>query len=247
MSFLWVGSQIPLYLFGGVTPDIYGDIGGYDRWVWFAIGYLIPNAALCPFVGALSDLFGRKWVAVFGQVCLIVGPTVTATANNMNVAIGGQVISGIGAGLNELISLAATGEMVPTAKRGAYVGAVVFTILPFGPSVLWAQLIVKASSWRYVGAFVAGWNFVGLVLLFLCYHEPKRVNTTGYSKREILKRVDYIGGILSIGGVMCFMMGMQWSAQQVRSVYWLCWSYANNESTNGAAPMSSHLWLSVSS
>jgi MFS family permease len=88
MSFLWVGSQIPLYLFGSVLPLIYNDIGGVDRWVWFIIGYLIPNAALCPFVGALSDLFGRQKVAMVGQVCLIVGPIITATANTMNIAIG---------------------------------------------------------------------------------------------------------------------------------------------------------------
>jgi MFS family permease len=88
MSFLWIGSQIPLYLFGSVLPLIYQDIGGVDRYTWFVIGYLIPNAALCPFVGALSDLFGRRNVAIVGQVCLIVGPIITATANTMNIAIG---------------------------------------------------------------------------------------------------------------------------------------------------------------
>lgn len=88
MSFLWVGSQIPLYLFGALLPDIYTDIGGAERYQWMVIGYLIPNASLCPFVGALSDMFGRRWVAAGGQVLLIVGPIVTATANTMNVAIG---------------------------------------------------------------------------------------------------------------------------------------------------------------
>ena len=88
MSFLWIGSQIPLFLFGSVLPLIYNDIGGVDRWVWFIIGYLIPNAALCPFVGALSDLFGRQKVAIVGQLCLIVGPIITATASSMNIAIG---------------------------------------------------------------------------------------------------------------------------------------------------------------
>jgi MFS family permease len=89
MSFLWVGSQIPLYLYGSVLPDIYSEIGGATngRWVWMVIGYLIPNAALCPFVGALSDLVGRKWVAAFGQVALVVGPVVVSTANEINVAI----------------------------------------------------------------------------------------------------------------------------------------------------------------
>lgn len=88
MSFLWVGSQIPLYLFGSVLPIIYQDIGGVERYVWFVIGYLIPNAALCPFVGALSDLWGRQKVAIVGQILLILGPAVTATAKTMNTAIG---------------------------------------------------------------------------------------------------------------------------------------------------------------
>lgn len=88
MSFLWIGSQIPLYFFGSVLPSIYQDIGGVDRYTWFVIGYLIPNAALCPFVGAFSDIYGRQKVAIVGQVVLIIGPIITATANTMNVAIG---------------------------------------------------------------------------------------------------------------------------------------------------------------
>lgn len=88
MSFLWVGSQIPLYLFGSVLPKVYSDIGGADRYVWFVTGYLIPNAALCPFVGALSDMFGRRYVGMLGQLLLIIGPVVTATAHSMNIAIG---------------------------------------------------------------------------------------------------------------------------------------------------------------
>jgi MFS family permease len=88
MSFLWIGSQIPLFLFGSVLPLIYQDVGGVDRYTWFIIAYLIPNAALCPFVGALSDLFGRRNVAIVGQACLIIGPIITATAHTMNIAIG---------------------------------------------------------------------------------------------------------------------------------------------------------------
>ena len=95
MSFLWVGSQIPLYLFGSVLPRIYSDIGGADRYVWFVIGYLIPNAALCPFVGALSDIFGRRYVGMLGQVLLILGPIITTTAHTMNIAIGNSTLSSI--------------------------------------------------------------------------------------------------------------------------------------------------------
>lgn len=92
MSFLWVGSQIPLYLYGSVLPLIYSDLGGANgRYLWMVIGYLIPVSALCPFVGALSDLFGRRPVAMFGQLLLIIGPIVVATAHKMNTAIGETV------------------------------------------------------------------------------------------------------------------------------------------------------------
>ncbi|KAK4498386.1 hypothetical protein PRZ48_011044 [Zasmidium cellare] len=213
MSFLWVGSQIPLYLYGSVLLDIYSEIGGANgRYVWMVIGYLIPNAALCPFVGALSDLFGRKMVAAFGLVLLIVGPVVVSTANTINVAIGGMVIAGLGAGLNELIALAGTSEMVPIPKRASYVGGVVFTILPFCPSPLWAQLITKDSNWRYVGALIGAWNAAGLLLVAFCYKDPVILEKP--KAREILSKVDYIGGLLSIGGITTFMMGLQWGARQ---------------------------------
>ncbi|EGP85793.1 unnamed protein product [Zymoseptoria tritici ST99CH_1A5] len=215
MSFLWIGSQIPLFLFGSVLVDIYGEIGGAGgRWLWMVIGYLIPNAALCPFVGALSDLFGRRWVAAVGQIALIVGPIVVATSHDINTAIGGQVISGFGAGLNELIALAGTSELVPVRKRSAYVGAVVFTILPFCPSPMWAQLIAKASNWRYVGILVGVWNFIGLILVAFLYKDPAAMYKSKRPAKDVLREIDYIGGLLSIFGITCFMMGIQWGASQ---------------------------------
>jgi hypothetical protein len=56
----------------------------------------------------------------------------------------------VGAGINELTALAAVSEMAPTSKRGLYVGALIFSIIPFTPSVLYAQLIAYYGSWRLV-------------------------------------------------------------------------------------------------
>jgi len=221
MSFLWVGSQIPLFLFGAVIPSMYQDIGGVDRWVWFVIGYLIPNAALCPFVGALSDIYGRQRVAIVGQLMLIIGPIITSTAHTMNIAIAGNVFSGVGAGLNELIALAGTAEVVPVKDRGKFVGLVVLTILPFCPSVLWAQLIAQASSWRYNGIVVGVWNFVGLLLCVFCYRDSSRL-TEDYTMRHVLKELDWVGGVLSTIGITLFMMGLQWGAAQY------AWGSAHN-------------------
>jgi MFS family permease len=102
---VWTGSQIPVYLFGGVPPYIYGDIGGTDRWVWMVLGNLLSlgaaclasptrlrrliilTAAICPFTGSISDLIGRRYVAMGGASLLVLGMIICSTAQTMNTFI----------------------------------------------------------------------------------------------------------------------------------------------------------------
>lgn len=126
-----------------------------------------------------------------------------------------MAIAGAGAGINELTALAATSEMAPTRQRGKYVAVLIFTILPFCPSVLWAQLIASHSNWRYVGAFAGAWNGFGLLVTVLFYFPPPRANSTGLSRKEIISKIDFMGGFLSISGMILFMAGMQWGGYQV--------------------------------
>ena len=132
----------------------------------------------------------------------------------MNVFIVGMAIAGAGAGINELTSLAVASELAPRRKRGLYVSALIFTILPFCPSVLWGQLIASYGSWRYVGLLCAVWALVGLVGTIIFYHPPPRLNAAGLSRREVLGRIDFIGGFLSIVGLLLFMAGVQWGGYQ---------------------------------
>ncbi|KAL8859818.1 MAG: hypothetical protein Q9178_003650 [Gyalolechia marmorata] len=214
MAFLWTGSQIPVYLFGGVPPYIYRDIGGADRWIWFILANLLALAAICPFVGSLSDLMGRRWVAIVGAAFIVLGMIISSTANTMNTFICGMTFAGIGAGINELTALAVTSELAPTRKRGKYIAILVFTILPFCPSVLWAQLIASRHGWRYCGALCGAWAAFGLIMTLVFYFPPPRVNSRGFSKIQILKRVDFVGGFLSVSGMLLFMAGLQWGGYQ---------------------------------
>ena len=88
MAFLWTGSQIPVYLLGGIPPLIYGDIGGTDRWVWFVLANLLALAAICPFVGSLSDIIGRRYVSLLGSALLTIAMIICGTAKEMNQFIG---------------------------------------------------------------------------------------------------------------------------------------------------------------
>ena len=64
------------------------------------LGNLLALASICPFVGSLSDLFGRRYVAIMGASFLILGMIVASTAKTMNTFIGGMAISGIGESMN---------------------------------------------------------------------------------------------------------------------------------------------------
>lgn len=126
-----------------------------------------------------------------------------------------MALAGVGAGINELTALAATSELAPTAKRGKYVAVLIFTIIPFCPSVLWSQLIAYHSSWRYVGLLCGVWSFIGLVMTAIFYFPPPRVNSSGLTSREIIERVDFVGGFLSIVGMILFIAGLLWGGYQV--------------------------------
>lgn len=49
---------------------------------------LLALAAVCPFVGALSDLVGRRYVAITGAAFIVLGMIVCSTAHHMNTFIG---------------------------------------------------------------------------------------------------------------------------------------------------------------
>jgi hypothetical protein len=125
-----------------------------------------------------------------------------------------MALAGVGAGINELTALAATSELAPTAKRGKYVAVLIFSILPFCPSVLWAQLIATHSSWRYVGLLCGVWGAIGFIMTAVFYFPPPRVNSNGLTNKEIISQIDFVGGLLSISGIILFIAGLLWGGYQ---------------------------------
>jgi hypothetical protein len=53
------------------------------------------------------------------------------------------------------------------------------------------------------------WNFLGAVGLVFCYHPPPRHLVEGLSRKDILKKIDYVGAFLSNAGFSLFLVGLQ--------------------------------------
>lgn len=105
LCIVYVGSQVLLYFVSAGL--VYISLGlGTTYGNWMLTANTLAVAAICPFVGYLTDLLGRRWVCIFGTVCLMVGSIVMATANNLGTAIVAMTIGGIGAGICELTAVA---------------------------------------------------------------------------------------------------------------------------------------------
>ena len=73
---------------------------------------------------------------------------------------------------------------------------------------------ITTGTWRWIGLICGIWNAIGLVMVAVFYFPPPRVNSTGMSRREVIAQIDFVGGFLSIFGMILFMAGMQWGGYQ---------------------------------
>lgn len=104
---------------------------------------------MAPFAGAVSDLIGRRYPAIFGTILIIIGMAVVGTAHEMNVAIGGQAIAGVGGGICQTVGIAGIAELVPVNQRGRYIGTVFMLFSPMAASTAYCiplRLVVTNCS-----------------------------------------------------------------------------------------------------
>jgi MFS family permease len=103
-------------------------------------------------VGRLSDIIGRRYFLLGGQTIGLVGALVCATAESVNVLIGGTVLVGLSAAA-QLTFTFVVQELVPNRHRALTQAVMVcanFAFAGLGPVI--ARLLVENTKlgWRYV-------------------------------------------------------------------------------------------------
>jgi hypothetical protein len=100
-------------------------------------------------------------------------------------------------------------ELVPVNKRGVYLALVTFSILPFCPYLMYSELLATYHTWRVSIWICMGWNTVSFIGIGAFYFPTSQTRAHGQSAKEILKKIDYVGGLLSITGLVLFLVAMQ--------------------------------------
>ncbi|KAF2706441.1 MFS general substrate transporter [Pleomassaria siparia CBS 279.74] len=208
---LYTGSQVILYFVGGSLGFISKDLKLASGSAWLPTANILAIAATCPFAGYLQDLFGKRYIALFGSACICIGIVLMATAHSFGQALVGMTVSGVGAAIGELTGLAGLAEVVPVKYRGYSLALVTAFVIPFCPYLMYVELWSHGNSvgWRW-GPWVALMynGVIGIGILFT-YFPHTHTRAEGFSRRSIIKRIDFIGGALSITGLTIFLIALQ--------------------------------------
>ena len=80
---------------GSVIAFIIEDLGDAPIAGWVIQGPLLMQSVLSPFVGRLSDVLDRKYMAAIPPLIAFVGAIVSAKATSMAMLIGGGILIGV--------------------------------------------------------------------------------------------------------------------------------------------------------
>jgi MFS family permease len=111
------GSQVILYFTGGSLGFIEEDLGLARGSAWLPTANILAIAAACPYAGYLQDLFGKRYIALFGSASICIGCILVATGHTFGQMIVGMALSGVGAAVGELTGLAGYFDLLKEAAR----------------------------------------------------------------------------------------------------------------------------------
>ena len=92
-------------------------------------------------------------------------------------------------------------EIVPVKHRGYSIAVLTMFVAVFTPYIFYCQLLGTRASWRWTAWISLIYNGITGIGLFVFYHPHNHKRTEGFSYREILRKIDYLGGFLSIVGL----------------------------------------------
>jgi MFS family permease len=93
--------------------------------------------------------------------------------------------------------------------RGYYLALVTGFVLPFTPYLLYAQLLSTYHTWRWGIWICLIWNGIWFAGILVLYFPQSQTRAKGAAAREILGKIDYVGGFLSITGLVLFLVALQ--------------------------------------
>jgi EmrB/QacA subfamily drug resistance transporter len=143
---------------GTSEPRIIASLNGFNRYPWVTTAYLLTSTIAVPIFAKLSDIYGRKWFFLTGNILFVTASAFCGAAgemrwlpgDGMSQLIAFRGLQGLGAGIAMGLLFTIIGDIFPPAQRAKYQGlfASVFGLASiFGPTL--GGWITDQFSWRW--------------------------------------------------------------------------------------------------
>jgi len=188
-------------------PRIMADLDGFDRVTWVSSAYIVASTSVVLITGAVSDVYGRKWLFVAGIAVFLLGSVLAAMSPSMNALIISRGVQGLGGGMIFALSFVTIGDLFPPAERAKYQGiiAAMFGISSvLGPTL--GGFITDQFSWEWI--FLVNIP-LGIPVIFLF------IKLFPNTKRDGPKRkIDVGGAVLIAATIVPVLLGLSWGGNQ---------------------------------
>ncbi|KAI0834230.1 MFS general substrate transporter [Hypoxylon sp. FL0890] len=190
-------------------PTIVEKLKVGQDYVWISNVFFLTSAAVQPLCGQLSNLFGRRHLALSIVAIYTIGSGVCGGARNPAMLIAGRAIQGAGSGGINMIIDVIISDLVPLRQRGNFI-AIILAVYGIGTTLgpFLGGVIVENTSWRWVFYINLPVGAVAFVLLFLFLRVKWDRSATAYEK---LRRLDYVGNGILIASTVSILIALTWA------------------------------------
>ena len=149
-----------------IQGELAAKFSGTGESAWYTSSFNLGACIAFMICGANSDLFGRRWFLIVGNLFVVVGSIVIGTAKSSSAVIAGMSLNGVGAGNCQLAAFALP-ELLPNKWR--HIGVVLsepfaYVAVIVGP-VAARFAIAHGDAWRWLFYANAIGNGIAGVLL----------------------------------------------------------------------------------
>ncbi|OAG44853.1 hypothetical protein AYO21_00815 [Fonsecaea monophora] len=217
----YTSGSLAFIMVAGSLEFINAEIGPSPDTIWIILAMTLGQVTAFFTIGRLGDIFGRRWFFIGANTLAFVGYIVASRAQNIPTLIGGNIINGLGSGI-QLSGAVVSGELVPNNRRFmsyAIVTCVFAPLTSVGPGIgkSFSRVICvnTEQGWRWIYYILAIISFLGALIQFFCYFPPKfdQLHKRG-SRKETVKHLDYVGLVILVGSVTSLLLGISWGGQR---------------------------------
>lgn len=112
---------LPFTSLAAIVVQVADHLGNDVDYAWIVGAWSLASACSFSVGGPLSDVFGRRNLVLAGQITVLIGSIVGATAQSVASLVAAETVIGAGAGFI-FVSYSGAAEMLPNKWRSVGVG-----------------------------------------------------------------------------------------------------------------------------